>query len=186
MKTMKFAVRSLFAVFLMLAFTSCGQDGSNESDSGSKVANGTSENGGSENADLSFGEESVTMIVNAYMPLKDALVETDGQKAQNAAKELLSVLEKSQGELVGKLKFDAGTIAGTADTEIQRESFEYLSDNLYALVESSDKTSGMLYRQYCPMAKNNQGAYWLSTSSEIMNPYFGDQMLHCGKVTEEI
>jgi len=42
-----------------------------------------------------------------------------------------------------------------------------------------------LYRQYCPMAFQNKGAYWLSSEKKIMNPYFGDKMLHCGVVKEE-
>jgi hypothetical protein len=36
------------------------------------------------------------------------------------------------------------------------------------------------------MAKNNEGAFWLSASDQIRNPYFGDKMLKCGSVEEEI
>jgi hypothetical protein len=36
------------------------------------------------------------------------------------------------------------------------------------------------------MAMNNEGAYWLSTSEKIRNPYFGDQMLTCGSVKDEL
>ena len=36
------------------------------------------------------------------------------------------------------------------------------------------------------MANNNQGAIWLSTDKEIKNPYFGDDMLTCGRVIDEI
>lgn len=36
------------------------------------------------------------------------------------------------------------------------------------------------------MVFNNKGGYWLSTEEEILNPYYGDKMLHCGKVTETI
>ena len=46
--------------------------------------------------------------------------------------------------------------------------------------------SGTIYKQYCPMAFNNEGAYWLSESKDIMNPYFGDRMLKCGRVDAEI
>lgn len=34
------------------------------------------------------------------------------------------------------------------------------------------------------MAMGQQGAYWLSESQEIKNPYFGDQMLKCGETKE--
>jgi Cu(I)/Ag(I) efflux system membrane fusion protein len=36
------------------------------------------------------------------------------------------------------------------------------------------------------MAFNNEGAYWLSDSEQIRNPYFGDKMLTCGVVKEKL
>lgn len=47
-------------------------------------------------------------------------------------------------------------------------------------------TSTTLYKQYCPMALNDKGAYWLSAQSDIKNPYFGDAMLTCGEVQETL
>jgi hypothetical protein len=46
--------------------------------------------------------------------------------------------------------------------------------------------SGSIYVQYCPMANEGKGGYWLSSQEEIMNPYYGDDMLHCGEVKETI
>jgi Cu(I)/Ag(I) efflux system membrane fusion protein len=34
------------------------------------------------------------------------------------------------------------------------------------------------------MAFNNKGAYWLSETKEITNPYFGASMLACGEVKQ--
>ena len=42
-------------------------------------------------------------------------------------------------------------------------------------------TGETIYYQYCPMARDNKGAYWLSAVEEIKNPYFGDAMLTCGE-----
>jgi Cu(I)/Ag(I) efflux system membrane fusion protein len=40
---------------------------------------------------------------------------------------------------------------------------------------------------HCPMAFDMTGADWLQTSSDqVMNPYFGSEMLHCGDVTSRI
>ncbi len=36
------------------------------------------------------------------------------------------------------------------------------------------------------MAFNNRGAHWLSDTTEVVNPYFGDEMLHCGSVTDTL
>jgi len=39
-----------------------------------------------------------------------------------------------------------------------------------------------LYQQYCPMKKS----YWLSKDAAIKNPYYGKQMLTCGKVSDTL
>jgi Cu(I)/Ag(I) efflux system membrane fusion protein len=36
------------------------------------------------------------------------------------------------------------------------------------------------------MANNNKGAVWLSTEKEIRNPYYGDKMMRCGEILEEL
>ncbi|PID69752.1 MAG: hypothetical protein CR989_00130 [Flavobacteriales bacterium] len=36
------------------------------------------------------------------------------------------------------------------------------------------------------MANNDKGAVWLSHSTEVLNPYYGDKMLKCGLVVDTI
>jgi Cu(I)/Ag(I) efflux system membrane fusion protein len=36
------------------------------------------------------------------------------------------------------------------------------------------------------MAFNDAGAYWLSKTSDIKNPYFGKKMLICGEVKDSL
>ncbi|WP_010229981.1 DUF3347 domain-containing protein [Gillisia marina] len=43
-----------------------------------------------------------------------------------------------------------------------------------------------LYVLHCPMANSNKGAFWLSASSEVKNPYYGSAMLTCGEVKDTI
>ena len=124
-------------------------------------------------------------ILQSYLKLKDALVETNGEKANSMAKELINLLN-SEDELIQKIKTDANKIAETADVNQQREYFNGLSDNVYTLLKSASANDNAIYRQYCPMAFDNKGAYWLSAEQEVNNPYFGDQMLHCGTVKEEL
>ena len=40
---------------------------------------------------------------------------------------------------------------------------------------------GPIVRLYCPMARDNQGAFWLQADSQVRNPYFGAAMLRCGE-----
>jgi hypothetical protein len=84
------------------------------------------------------------------------------------------------------LKTSAEHIAkSTGDVEHQREQFSVMSESLYTVVKAfgGGKT---LYHDHCPMAKDGKGAMWLSETKEIKNPYFGDKMMECGSVEEEI
>jgi hypothetical protein len=80
----------------------------------------------------------------------------------------------------------ATKLASTSDLEEQRKLFSTLSNEMATLVKDGKLSMGMLYLEYCPMANNNSGAYWLSNEKEIKNPYFGDKMLKCGSVKEMI
>ncbi len=76
-------------------------------------------------------------------------------------------------------------ISQAVNVEKARDMLSPLSDQLFhTLKKFQVEVDG--YRQYCPMAFDNEGAYWLSNSEEILNPYFGDAMLTCGNVEEEL
>ncbi|HEY1025575.1 MAG TPA: hypothetical protein VGE26_10450, partial [Sphingobacteriaceae bacterium] len=61
-----------------------------------------------------------------------------------------------------------------------------LTSEVEKLIKASKIKSGTVYKQYCPMAYDGNGAYWLANESDIRNPYYGDEMLECGEVKEEI
>ena len=54
------------------------------------------------------------------------------------------------------------------------------------MVRNVDTWNDKLFVQFCPMADNNTGAFWISREDQILNPYFGDMMLNCGSVEEII
>ena len=83
------------------------------------------------------------------------------------------------------LKTDAQHIKETKDTEHQREHFMSLSKSMYELIKAA-KPAETVYYQFCPMANDGKGANWLSKESAIKNPYYGSQMLTCGKTVETI
>ncbi len=136
-------------------------------------------------------------VFDHYFALKDALVKTDGNKASASGAALLTSLEAiDMGKLnmnehttwmkVEKpLKTDARHIKENKDTEQQREYFISLSKNMYELIKETNLTETVYY-QFCPMANDGKGAHWLSKESVIKNPYYGSQMLSCGKVVETI
>lgn len=136
----------------------------------------------------------IDKITNAYFGLKNALVSGDGTVSQNKAKDLLAELslspvknpDASQQKILAtyleKLKYDTRYISETTVIANQREHFAGLSKNLYTVLQSLKLNTRIVYQQYCPMKK----VYWLSESSAIKNPYYGLQMLTCGKITETL
>jgi hypothetical protein len=77
-------------------------------------------------------------------------------------------------------------IENASDIEVQRKAFSALSENLYKSIKAFGLGGSEAFYEYCPMAFNNEGAYWLSDQTTIRNPYFGDAMLTCGVVKEKL
>jgi hypothetical protein len=125
--------------------------------------------------------EALKPVLTGYFQLKDALVGDDAAKAKEAA----AALTASTGEYADQLNEALEAIAASDDIETQRTAFETLSMNLYDIAKQGN--IGMtVYKQYCPMAFNDKGAFWLSDDKKVMNPYFGASMLRCGSVKEEL
>jgi hypothetical protein len=135
---------------------------------------------------VSFEDKKITQLVSSYLVLKDALVETDGEKAQKTAGDFLMAIDDASNETLSNLKTEIQKVAETTDPESQRAAFDIISEQMVSLAKNSALTDGNLYLQHCPMANGNKGANWISLSEEIRNPYFGDKMLKCGSVTEKI
>jgi hypothetical protein len=139
----------------------------------------------------------IKKVLSAYIQLKDALVKSDGTTSSNASKTLLTAIQEvNMSELnndthtqwmkvVNDLREDAEHISETKEITHQRDHFMSLSKNLYAVLKVS-KSETPVYYQFCPMANKGKGANWLSLENKIKNPYYGNQMLTCGKVVETI
>lgn len=128
-----------------------------------------------------FKDPKVGDVYQAYIELKTALVNTDSEASSKAADALLTAFSNLGVEeetfLAAQFVMESKEIAA------QREGFNRLTPIVEQLVVDNLE-GGEVYKQYCPMAFNNTGAYWLSNSKEIYNPYFGDMMLNCGRVAD--
>ncbi len=129
-----------------------------------------------------FKDEKTGQVYENYLQLKDALVASDRKAAQSAATTLLANLGKDDPM---ELKSEVQALAEASDIEEQRKMFSTLGAKLEPILRDH-LSSGTVYKQFCPMAFNNQGGYWFSDSKDIRNPYFGDAMLTCGKVEEQL
>ncbi len=128
--------------------------------------------------------DTTGQVYKHYNHLKDALVLSDPAEAKKAGKELAEALAQIKG--CESASETAKKIGNSANITDQRLNFIPLSSDIIALLKHSEVVSGKIYVQYCPMANDGKGAYWLASASEIRNPYYGDEMLSCGEVKEEI
>ncbi len=155
-------------------------------------------NTGNEALEVSEEEKSVLQpLFSNYMELKDALVNDDFQNVKSEGKELRQAIDQIQvaalsDEVKALLKINIPKLQSAADRLIKaasidaaRNEFIGLSNTMIDLAQSTRPMDGM-YIQHCPMANSNQGADWLSLSTEVKNPYYGASMLNCGEVTEKI
>ncbi len=77
-------------------------------------------------------------------------------------------------------------ISSATDLNVQRTAYASFNQALYRSITAFGTTSGTIYYQYCPMALENKGGYWLSDSGVVRNPYLGSKMLSCGSTKETI
>jgi len=135
-------------------------------------------------ANVTFKDATLGKAYDQYIQLKDVLVASNTDEAKKGASQLLSTLkELKNANAVVKA---ATKMEEASDLAEQRLAFSPLSDEMAKLVKGGKLSSGSLYLEYCPMANDNTGAYWLSNEKEIKNPYFGKMMLRCGSVKETI
>jgi len=139
----------------------------------------------------------LTEAVHDYIRGKDAFVDSDLSGAQEAFGEFRATLEAiGEHGLPGSghqawmesyvvLHEQAGDIVNAGDLEEARTAFRGLSDELVRAVKMLG-IDGVVYRQYCPMAFDDEGGYWLSGEEQIRNPYLPGIMLMCGEVIERI
>jgi hypothetical protein len=137
-------------------------------------------------------------VFTSYVALKEAFVSSDAAAVKAkalATQQSLTAVDMKLLEgaahhdwmnYLKEMEVALTAMQASADIEEQRKSFSTLSDNLYKSVKAYGLGGTTAFYEYCPMAFNDQGAYWLSDSETIRNPYFGDKMLSCGTVEEKL
>lgn len=147
--------------------------------------------------DRAFSQQLKDLLA-PYLKIEDALVSSDAKSASDHTSAFNTALKNVDMGLVNgdahikwmeqlkSMETASKLISSTRDVEIQRAAFSQLTNALY----SSIKTFGLegldAYYQFCPMAFDNKGAFWISGEKEISNPYFGEKMLRCGETKETL
>jgi membrane fusion protein, copper/silver efflux system len=143
-------------------------------------------------------QNQLKAVFNDYIKLKDALVKDDSNNVMAESEKLLDNVSKVDMKLLTdnethvnwmrlekEIKASAMSISNTSDIKEQRDHFKHLSSHLINAVQLFG-VNETVFVEFCPMADNDNGAYWLSKEEKILNPYFGDAMLSCGSVKQTI
>ena len=153
--------------------------------------------------------QSFEKLLASYYSLRDAFVEYDTVKVNTASKQLAAdagsvQLDELKGDTSSGVKATAkdytatvqsaaGDIPAQTDFTKKQRQFQTLSDAMYELVRTVRYDGGKIYHQHCPMAFDNEGAYWISNSAQIVNPYMGKKhpkyrsaMLECGDIPDSL
>jgi Cu(I)/Ag(I) efflux system membrane fusion protein len=137
-------------------------------------------------------------LFDQYIGLKDVLVQSDVNKAMQAAlKVRQSIAQLDMKLMTGdaheqwmkiseKLDNSIVQISSSTTIEAQRKAYADFTGDFYTTIKIFGLIDKTVFYQYCPMAFDGKGAYWLSTTREIRNPYFGDAMLTCGETKETL
>jgi len=189
-------MKNIFFVFAFGAITlSACNNSSNKNKQSDKISDSSTEHYVQK---VSAFTSPVNGLLQIYLQMKNAFVNDNAMDAAKAGNEMKKALDdfeidilrdeekKTFEDITDDAKGHAEHIGLNAgNIEHQREHFDMLSKDMYDLVKKF--TAGeSIYINYCPMYNDNKGAIWLSESTEIKNPYYGNTMLTCGKTTETI
>jgi Cu(I)/Ag(I) efflux system membrane fusion protein len=143
-------------------------------------------------------QNQLRKVYDSYINLKNALVKDDSQKASKDAKDMQTNMSRVDMKLLtnntahnqwmsleNEIKKGATAISSATNIKDQRTHFKPLSSNLIEAVQVFG-VNEKVFVEFCPMADNNNGAFWLSKQEQILNPYYGDAMLKCGSVKQTI
>ena len=174
---MNILTKSLAAIGILTMFVACTQSAPKSSSSEQKVVQSTADT-------IQLKDTQQDDILKHYFRLKDALVASNAPNAQKEATTLTTSLKASPA--FAKSVFMSDSIAKSTDLAKQRSTFTNLSNQLIAQFSKTLVLKGSFYLQFCPMANEGNGGYWLAAEQEVRNPYYGDEMLTCGEVKRTI
>ncbi len=148
--------------------------------------------------------QGIDNTLKNYLIMKDAFVNADTASIKTNTQKFIASLDAlklndltkddssilvSAKQFASDVRLNAEAILQEKDITEMRQDFRMVSENLYPFLRTISYEGPKLYWQNCPMAfGDNNGANWLSNTSQIINPYLGKNhpqykatMLGCGE-----
>ncbi len=184
----------LFTILSVFALANCGSDASTAND---VETAGTDVTAAAETALPDAVTQPWNAATASYLELKDALVTSDYEAAKQSAAALAMAIGQADMGAMGEthdtwmaatpdVRSAAQAVVDAGSIEDARVAFSKLTPPMVAAIKQLGDGGQDLFVQHCPMIFDNAGADWVSNEREVRNPYYGDAMLKCGKVTEEL
>ncbi len=139
-----------------------------------------------------FKPAFVDTVVTPYLQIQTSLAGDDLAHSKRAATAFLVAMQAAPDAANAKTTVDslqqsAIQLKGAGNLKTARAAFLALSQELQTLVEHIGTTGKTpLFVAHCSMAFDGKGGSWLQANKEVLNPYYGSMMLHCGSVKEQI
>lgn len=134
-------------------------------------------------------ENSFKKLIEEYMVLKDHFIASDFEQVNQSSQNIQMTINDLKKGLSGQkvqdfenFEFHLKKLHGSPDIGAQRKEFKHLSEVMVSMAKKIGDLPTTLYIQHCDCADGFKGASWLSYNEDILNPYFGDAMLTCGRV----
>lgn len=143
--------------------------------------------------------QALEPLFNAYFELQMGLALDDLQRAKVAAGAVADaqtavamslftgeghMLWMKYGEVIAK---EAQRLSASGSFVEARDAFFYMSDAMIDLHQSFGHAEQRnYYLTFCPMARDNKGAFWLQTVDTVWNSFYGDEMLRCGEIKDTL
>jgi Cu(I)/Ag(I) efflux system membrane fusion protein len=119
-------------------------------------------------------------MLSPYLAIGEHLAADELDELAQLGAKLVAAAEPHASEPgVAELLAAAGRI-GASDIATARLAYRKLSEGLIEWLAANPQQRAGLLLVFCPMAFNNQGAYWVQRDGELANPYEGAMMLRCG------
>ncbi len=141
--------------------------------------------------------EGVVAMLALYYPIWSALSADNLEEAKAKAQQMgseIAALHSLPGsgeaaayfhKTLGRLEKTLAQLANSEGMGQARKTFETLSIALIDSVRVLGVPEGTkVHLAYCPMAFEGRRADWLQPNEDLLNPYFGAEMLTCGAFDE--